>query len=294
MRREETLCEYTNRYFENRNTLAGVKDDDVIAYYKKGITNIKLFEKNHEADAKTIGDFMAYVDKLIDNQDAVMHDFNGEDHDDGGTRSRKRSGEAYVTHPQRPSTFLEGDFNMVMDHQCQFHRDVKHNMRECEQLKRALGVPSTSRRSGVIATTTAMVANTSRIITVDLIDEITRTADPILAMTIGIYMINAATTAAMTDATTTVVTTPLISVINVIVVTIATMIVTVSVLDRQTYQGGTRGSRLCGEDRDRETENSKVCARTRDTRFIQVRAGKVASPTSCLGIKYGALRLVFG
>jgi hypothetical protein len=42
----------------------------------------------------------------------------------------------------------------------------------------------------------------------------------------------------------------------------------VGVLDRQTYQGGTRGSRLCGEDRDRETENSKVCARTRDTRFI--------------------------
>jgi hypothetical protein len=39
---------------------------------------------------------------------------------------------------------------------------------------------------------------------------------------------------------------------------------------------------LCGEDRDRETENSKVCARTRDTRFIQVRAAMVASPTSFL------------
>jgi hypothetical protein len=66
----------------------------------------------------------------------------------------------------------------------------------------------------------------------------------------------------------------------------------VSVLDRQTYQGGTRGSRLCGEGRDRETKNSKVCARTQDTRFIQVQAAKVASPTSYLGIKYGALRLV--
>jgi hypothetical protein len=62
--------------------------------------------------------------------------------------------------------------------------------------------------------------------------------------------------------------------------------------DWQTYQGGTRGSRLCGGDRDRETENSKVCARTRDTRFIQVQAAKVANPTSCLGIKYGALCLV--
>jgi hypothetical protein len=49
---------------------------------------------------------------------------------------------------------------------------------------------------------------------------------------------------------------------------------------------------LCGEDRDRETENSKVCGRTQDTRFIQVQAAKVANPTSYLGIKYGAVRLV--
>jgi hypothetical protein len=40
---------------------------------------------------------------------------------------------------------------------------------------------------------------------------------------------------------------------------------------------------MCGEDRDRETENSKVRTRTWDTRFIQVRAAKVANPTSCLG-----------
>jgi hypothetical protein len=85
---------------------------------------------------------MAYVYKLIDTQDAVMHDFNGEDHDDGGNRSGKQSGEAYMTDPPRPSTFLEDDINMVMDDQCQLHRDARHTMRECEQLKRALGVPS--------------------------------------------------------------------------------------------------------------------------------------------------------
>jgi hypothetical protein len=106
-----------------------------------------LFEKIHEADAKNIGDLMAYVDKLVYTQDAVMHDFNEEDHDDRGTRSRKRSGEAYVIDPPRPSTFLEGDFNMVMDDQYQFHRDAKRTMRECEQLKRALGVPSTSKKT---------------------------------------------------------------------------------------------------------------------------------------------------
>jgi hypothetical protein len=132
MRRDKTLQEYTNHYFENRNTLASVKDEDIIAYYKKGITNIKLFKKIHEADAHTISKLMAYVDMLVDTQDAVMHDFNGEGHDDGGNRSLKQSSESYMADPPRPSTFLEGDFNMVMDDQCQFHRDAKHTMRECE------------------------------------------------------------------------------------------------------------------------------------------------------------------
>jgi hypothetical protein len=50
---------------------------------------------------------MAYINKLVNTQDAIIHDFNGEDHDDEGTRSRKRSGEAYVTDPPRSSTFLE-------------------------------------------------------------------------------------------------------------------------------------------------------------------------------------------
>jgi hypothetical protein len=89
MRHDKTLREYINHYFKNRNTIAGVKDEDVITYYKKGITNIKLFEKIHEADAHTIGDLMAYVDKLHDTQHAVKRDFNREDHDDGGTRSCK-------------------------------------------------------------------------------------------------------------------------------------------------------------------------------------------------------------
>jgi hypothetical protein len=74
--------------------------------------------------------------------------------------------------------------------------------------------------------TIAMVVNASRIATIDLIDEITVTTDPILAMTIGIDVIIVAITAAMTDATTTVMTIALISAIEVIVVMIATTIVT--------------------------------------------------------------------
>jgi hypothetical protein len=88
MRHDKTLREYTNRYFETTTPSPVSKDEDVITYYKKGVTNIKFFEKIHEADAHTIADLMAYVDKLVDTQYAVMHDFNGEDHDDGGNRSR--------------------------------------------------------------------------------------------------------------------------------------------------------------------------------------------------------------
>jgi hypothetical protein len=68
----------------------------------------------------------------------------------------------------------------------------------------------------------------------------------------------------------------------------------VGVLDRQTYQGGIRGSRLCGEDLlsgDRELEGTR---KTQDTRFIQVRVTRVATLRPVWGIKYGALRLVLG
>jgi hypothetical protein len=74
----------------------------------------------------------------------------------------------------------------------------------------------------------ATVANTSIIVTDDLIDEITVTAGPILAMMIGIDVIIAATTAVMTDATTTVTMTAMtgVTTTEVIVATIVMMIVT--------------------------------------------------------------------
>lgn len=55
----------------------------------------------------------------------------------------------------------------------------------------------------------------------------------------------------------------------------------VGVLTRQTYQGGTRGSRLCGGGSpDLELEGMRE-----DTRhiFIHVRAARVADPTCCVG-----------
>jgi hypothetical protein len=74
--------------------------------------------------------------------------------------------------------------------------------------------------------TAVVVVNDSTTVTVDLIDEITVTTDPILAMMIGINVIITVIIAAMTDATTTVVTTAPTSTTEVIVVMIATMTVT--------------------------------------------------------------------
>jgi hypothetical protein len=91
--------------------------------------------------------------------------------------------------------------------------------------------------------TTVTVANASRIATVDLIDEITMTADPILSMTIGIDVIIAATTTAMTDVTTTVVTTALINAIEVIVVMIVTMISAMTDVARMTKTAKTTNAR---------------------------------------------------
>jgi hypothetical protein len=73
-----------------------------------------------------------------------------------------------------------------------------------------------------------MVVNTSTIVTVDLIEDITVSVGPILTTTIGIDVIITVTTAAMTDATTAVAITAPTGVTEVIVVMSATMIVTMT------------------------------------------------------------------
>ena len=123
MRRNESLRDYSNRFFENRNQLAGVKDEDVIQYYKKGVTNLKLFKKIHEAGATTIANLMAYVEKLVDTQDAIVHDFKGDKTDDGSVapvadKSRKRTGEVLAADASGGSTFLEEEFTCTLNDIC--------------------------------------------------------------------------------------------------------------------------------------------------------------------------------
>jgi hypothetical protein len=103
-------------------------------------------------------------------------------------------------------------------------------MRECEQLKCALGVPFASKKTRSNNNATATVVNASTIVTVDLIDEITVTAGPIIAMMTGTDVIITATTAVMTDATTTVAMTATtgVTTTEVLVVMIAMMITTMT------------------------------------------------------------------
>jgi hypothetical protein len=136
--------------------------------------------------------------------------------------------------PPRPSTFLEGDFNIVMDDQCQFHRDAKHTMRECEKLKRALRVPLTPRRPRATTMTTGMVASALTTVTVDLIDVITVIAGPVIATMSVIDVIIATTIVATTDATTTVATTITTGVTIARVITVTTRVMTDETIDMMT------------------------------------------------------------
>jgi hypothetical protein len=106
--------------------------------------------------------------------------------------------------PPRPSTFLESDFNMVIEDQCQFHCDAKHTMRKCEKLKHALGVAFDSKKTKSNNNDARTAASASAIVTVNLIDVIFVITDPILAMMTGFDVIVIATIAVMTYATTTV------------------------------------------------------------------------------------------
>jgi hypothetical protein len=46
MKPGERLRDYTNRFFKNRNTCVGVRDDQVIDSYKKGLRDCKVIEKS--------------------------------------------------------------------------------------------------------------------------------------------------------------------------------------------------------------------------------------------------------
>jgi hypothetical protein len=85
MKNNEWFRDYTNRFFESFNTCIGVRDDQVVDSYKKGIRDRKVFEKIHESGATTVASLMEVVNKLIDTDKALVNQFDSDGKRDIGT-----------------------------------------------------------------------------------------------------------------------------------------------------------------------------------------------------------------
>jgi prophage DNA circulation protein len=85
MKTVERLRDYTNWFFENHNTCVGVRDDQVVDSYKKGVEDRKIFKKIHESGATTIASLMEVVNKLIDSDEALVNQFDFDTKCDVGT-----------------------------------------------------------------------------------------------------------------------------------------------------------------------------------------------------------------
>jgi hypothetical protein len=85
MKPGEQLRDYTNRFFENRNTCVDVHDDQVVNSYKKGLRDRKVFEKIHESGATAVAPLMEVINKLIDTDEALVTQFDHNSKQDAGT-----------------------------------------------------------------------------------------------------------------------------------------------------------------------------------------------------------------
>jgi hypothetical protein len=155
MKLGERLWDYTNRFFKNYSTCAGVQDDQVVNSYKKGLRDCKVFENIHESGVTKVAPLMEVVNKLIDTEEALVSQF---DHDgkqdadtsgvvgDSSSKFRKRPSEVLTVDGHRPSTFNVEEFNAVLDSPCTFHEGGTHTVRECQQFKRAFRAPEDPKR----------------------------------------------------------------------------------------------------------------------------------------------------
>jgi hypothetical protein len=137
MKPDERLRDYTNRFFENRNTCVGVRDDQVIESYKKGLRDHKVFEKIHESGATTVAPLMGVVNKLIDTEEALVNQFDHDGKQDVGTLGAAEDAGS----KRRPSTFKVKEFNAVLDGPYTFHEGGTHTVREFQQFKRVFRAP---------------------------------------------------------------------------------------------------------------------------------------------------------
>jgi hypothetical protein len=155
MKTNERLHDYTNRFFENRNTCIGIRDDHVVDSYKKGVKDHKIFEKIHESGAIKVAALMEVVNKLIDTNEAQVNQIDSDTKRDIGTsgaatdpssKLRKWPSDVLVVEGRRPSTFNVDELNAVLDSPCTFHEGDTHTVLECSQFKRAFRTPEDPKR----------------------------------------------------------------------------------------------------------------------------------------------------
>jgi hypothetical protein len=78
MKPDEQLRDCTNRFFENCNTCVGIRDDQVIDRYKKGLRDCKVFENIHESSTMKVAPLMEVVNKLVGTEEALVNQFDHE------------------------------------------------------------------------------------------------------------------------------------------------------------------------------------------------------------------------
>jgi hypothetical protein len=107
MKTSDRLQDYTNRFLENWNTCVGVREDQVVDNYKKGLRNRKVFEKIHESGAMKVAPLMEVVNKVIDTEEALVNQFDHDSKQDAGTSGA--AGDSSSKFHKRPSEVLTTD-----------------------------------------------------------------------------------------------------------------------------------------------------------------------------------------
>jgi hypothetical protein len=155
MKAGEWLQNYTNRFFENHNTCFGVRDDQFVDSYKKGLRDRKVFPKMHKSGATKVAPLMEFINKLSDTKEALANQFDFDTKHDAGTfgaarvsssKFRKRPLEVLAADGRRPLMFNVKEFNAVLDSRCTFHEGGTHTVRVCQQFKRVFRTPEDPKR----------------------------------------------------------------------------------------------------------------------------------------------------
>jgi hypothetical protein len=172
-----------NRFFENRNTCVGVRDDHVVESKKKGIKDCKIFEKIHESGATIVTTLMDVVNKLIDTDDVLVNQFDHDAKRDVGTfgtagdlssKLRKRPSEVLAVEGRQPSTFNIDEFNAALDNPCTFHEGALTRSVYARSSRGCSVLPTTPSDPEATATDPLHVATTTKAITTDVVTSSSR------------------------------------------------------------------------------------------------------------------------